>query len=84
MCDCRSEIEERLLDRFAEQYSGTDHRLELKGYGLIIDGGEMKSKGCMPIEASYMHTFKNGNEKRKKVSQSMFFNYCPFCGEQYT
>lgn len=84
MCDCRKDIETRLLERFAEQNQGTDHRVELGGYAFVIDGNLMKEKGCMPIEGSYLHTFKNGNVKRKKVSQSMCFNYCPFCGEQYT
>lgn len=83
MCDCKSKIEKRLLDRFAEQYKGADHQIELKGYGVVVEGGKMKSRGCMSAEASYMHTFKNGNTKRKKVAQSMFFNYCPFCGEKY-
>ena len=84
MCDCKKNIEARLLEMFAEQNQGDDHRIELGGYGLVIKGNAMKEKGCMPIEGSYLHTLKNGNTKRKKVSQSMFFNYCPFCGEQYT
>lgn len=84
MCDCKKDIEDKLLERFVEQNPGTDHRVELGGYGMVIEGNLMKEKGCMSIEGSYMHTFKNGNTKRKKVSQSMFFNYCPFCGEQYT
>jgi hypothetical protein len=84
MCDCKKSIEKRILDKFKEQYPGDDHRVELAGDGLVMIELDMKQKGYMPIEASYMHTFKNGSTKRKSIRQNMFFNYCPFCGEKST
>ena len=83
-CDCREDIEAKLLARFKEQApDAKEHAAELKGYGMVIRE-KIVTIGCMPIEMTAEHPLKNGGFKRKIDRQSMFFNYCPFCGKKYS
>lgn len=84
MCDCRQDIENRLLGKFKEQKEGENHKVEMSGYAFIVNNdGSVTMKGCMQVEMTYLHTFKKGNKRVKKLTQNMLFNYCPFCGEKY-
>jgi hypothetical protein len=84
MCDCRKDLESRLLERFIEQKPGTEHKAQLSGYGFVFSADNtMTMRGCMPAEMSYMHTLKNGKVKLKKLVQNMLFTFCPFCGQRY-
>lgn len=87
MCKCRSEIEAKLTEHFKEkQPAATAHRAVLMGYALGI-GAEslsMYTVGCMPIELTAKYPMKGGTlQKQKTTKQSMFFTFCPFCGEKY-
>lgn len=80
MCNCRSEIEKKLLDRLKQQQpEAQDHLVEIKGYALLF-GDTLESKPYLPIEGSYKLTNKNGELKLKKLKDSMIASYCPFCG----
>ena len=83
MCECKKDIESRLLERFKEQSpEATDHPLALQGYGLAIMNGLVKSLPFM--SAKQTATFKTaaGGVKKKAQIINMTFNFCPFCGEK--
>ena len=84
MCKCRSEIESNLLSRHKESAPDSRfHTAELKGYGFILSDSGMKEVGQMPIELTSEAPLKKGGFKPKKERMSMFFTFCPFCGEKY-
>lgn len=80
-CNCKSDIEARLLERFrSTEAQATGHTIELQGYALLLGGARMDVRGYMPVEASARHTTKSGTVRVKKQKQNMLFSYCPFCG----
>lgn len=84
-CNCKSDIEARLLERFkGTAAEATDHGVVLQGYGLVIVENRMESRPYMPFKASARYPLKNGGSKVKTSSQNMMFNYCPFCGKSVT
>ncbi len=83
MCECRKNLEQKLLERFKEQkHEATEHSVRLTGYALIF-GDSVTEKGCMGMELKASYPLKNGSRKEKVVKQSMIFTFCPFCGEKY-
>jgi hypothetical protein len=83
MCDCRKEIEGKLLERFKEQApEAKGHSLTLKGYALIF-GDTLKEKGFMELETEAEFPTKKGGIRKKKTRQNLIFTFCPFCGERY-
>ncbi len=40
-------------------------------------------QGAMSYETSAMYPLKKGGSKRKKLTASLLFTYCPFCGKLY-
>jgi hypothetical protein len=83
MCDCRTRIEEKLLNKFREVApEATDHRAKLTGYALIF-GETLTEKGCMAIDYAAKYPLKKGGTKEKATKISMMFTFCPFCGGKY-
>lgn len=85
MCNCKSKIEEKFLELFkAKNSDKEDHRAELSCYGICInrETGVFELAPFMPMKATFLHTFKNGNKKIRTAEQNIFLNYCPFCGEK--
>lgn len=83
MCNCRQEIEKKLLKKFQEESpEAKEHSVELMGYALIF-GDTLKLKGCMPIKQLAQFPLKKGGFKKKEVKLNMMFTYCPFCGVKY-
>lgn len=81
-CTCKKDIEARLLDRFkASAPDATDHGVELQGYGLVVTDHALESRPYMPFKATANYPQKKGGSKVKTTTQSMMFNYCPFCGK---
>lgn len=79
-CNCKSEIEAKLLDRFKQQApDATDHKVRLTGYTLLL-GETITAAPYMEFEATANHPLKKGGFKEKRERQNMIFNYCPFCG----
>lgn len=80
-CDCKLNIEARLLTRFKDQTpEANDHSVSLDGYGLAIIDNSIVTMPYMPIKLTANHPLKKGGFKRKTENSNMFFNYCPFCG----
>lgn len=85
MCECRADIEAKLTKRHIEQNpSATEHSAHLMGYGFGITGdNKVLETISMPVEMrSTVIVKKTGIAKRKVDKLSMFFSYCPFCGEK--
>lgn len=84
MCNCRNELEEKLLERFKQQApDAKNHEASLKGYAFVVGDNSLRSVGCMPIELTADRPLKRGGYKPKTERMNMFFTYCPFCGEKY-
>lgn len=84
MCDCKKDIEAKLLTRFVSKApDAIEHSARLVGYALIIGNDAIQQKGAMTIELSAAHPLKKGGYKAKTERSNMIFNYCPFCGESY-
>lgn len=82
-CNCKKEIEEKLLNRFKEMSPEAEkHEVSLTGYALIF-GDKLEQKGCMTIAATADFPLKKGGVKSKKQTQNMVFTFCPFCGVKY-
>ena len=88
MCDCRKDIEGRLLDRVKGQVpeGSKDLSVALGGYAFLMGEGTLEMKNVMPINIEYQVPVKKqpGAFKRKKQTMNMTGNFCMFCGEKYT
>lgn len=82
-CDCKKDIEQKLLDRFKETNSeASNHSVHLQGYTLVL-GDKLDLKGYMEIAAKARFPLKKGGDKEKTIKQNMVFTFCPFCGVKY-
>lgn len=82
-CNCKSEIEAKLLERFkTQQPDASQHKVTLKGYGFGVEekSGALVVRGFIPYEAFALVPLKKGGSKPKKTMGNMFFSYCPYCG----
>lgn len=83
MCTCQKDVEAMLLERFKSLYpEAAEPKVRLQGYSLVIADGIFQSVPCMPIKTTANYPLKKGGAKFKSTTSSMFFNYCPFCGEK--
>ncbi len=83
MCDCATQLEAKLTERFqAQAPNARDHKVKLQGYGIVIQNNAMVMRGFMPYETFARVPLKKGGEKPQKTKGSMFFSFCPFCGEK--
>lgn len=93
MCNCRSDIEARLLERVKGQLPGDvqDLTVSLEGYAFMF-GASITMKNVMPIRIQYRAPIKPKKGapalivtalKDKKQTMSMTGSYCMFCGEKY-
>jgi hypothetical protein len=83
MCDCKRNIEARLLVRAKEMHpEALGHEVKLTGYAFIF-GKTVELKGAMPFEFRAEFPMKKGGLKCKVEKTSMMFTYCPFCGVKY-
>ena len=83
MCDCKKQLEAQLTERFkAQAPTAREHRVRLQGFGVVIQGNTMVEKGYMPYQTFAYAPLKKGGEKPQKTTGSMFFSFCPWCGEK--
>lgn len=83
MCDCRDEIEKKIVENYSIQHpEATEIKSSLKGYGFGMRGDRIIARPLMPFEITASLPLKKGGRKNKKISGSMFFSFCPFCGEK--
>lgn len=82
-CNCKKDIEEKLLTRFKEASpEASGHEVSLTGYALIF-GDKLEQKGFMTISTQAIFPLRRGGSKAKKQTQNMVFTFCPFCGVKY-
>lgn len=83
MCNCKTEIEAALLERFKVKHpDAKGHSVTLEGYGLAVVGNTMMLLPYMPIKLGAGHANKKtGLERWKNKKGTMSFRFCPFCGE---
>lgn len=80
MCNCRTEIKAKLLERFKNmEPEAQDISIEINGYALIF-GETLSSKPFLPVEGTYKLPNKKGELKSKKLKDSLIASFCPFCG----
>lgn len=82
MCECKTEIEAKLVARLQEQEpEATKIDLKIGGY-VFLFGDSVIMKPTLQIEGVFYLPTKAGGLKAKKIKQSMIASYCPFCGEK--
>ena len=82
-CNCKNDVEAALLDKLkAQTPDGANHSVTLDGYGLAITGNKMSYRPKMAVNQSVDIPRKSGGFKNTKPKLTMFFSYCPFCGEK--
>jgi hypothetical protein len=80
-CNCEVEINAKLLLQLQEtQPDAAQHRISLDGYSFSISENTIKSVPVMPIKGQYTVLSKKGIKQIKKISTTIEFNFCPFCG----
>jgi hypothetical protein len=83
MCDCKRNVEAKLLARAKEMHpDATGHEVKLAGYAFIF-GKTVQLKGCMPFEFRAEFPLKKGGTKHKTEKTNMMFTFCPWCGVKY-
>lgn len=79
-CNCRKDIEKRLTEMFQNTTPGSDHRVSLTGFSLLITDRGIEERPAMPYDTSVLVPLKKGGTKWKNSSGVMVFSYCPWCG----
>lgn len=80
-CDCKSDIEARLLERFKESApTGQNHGVTIAGYGFCIEGNKMTQRPYAEVTQSADMPKKTGGWTLKRSKVNMYFSYCPYCG----
>lgn len=83
MCNCKTEIEAQLVERFKDKHpEATGHRATIEGYGFAVVGNTLLLRPYMPVKFGAGHANKKtGLERWKAEKGTMSFRFCPFCGE---
>lgn len=84
MCNCERELKVKLTEKLVEMYpDAKDHLVNLPDYALILSNPS-RWVGKMRVDMSVVAPMRKNSEvyKVKKVKHSLFFSYCPFCGER--
>lgn len=87
MCNCREEIEARLLEcaKGDVPEGAKDLSVSLKGYGFAIVGNRMEMRNVMRGSVDYQAPVKKhpGTFRQKSEPINIVGSYCMFCGEKY-
>lgn len=81
-CNCKSEIEAKLLESFkAGRPDAQGHKAVLEGYGFAVVDNVLTLRPFMPIKYGAGHASKkSGLERWRNEKGFMQFSFCPFCG----
>lgn len=84
-CDCRADLEAKLLQRFeAQQPDLSGHKVSLQGYGFVVLENSMRMRPYMEYAATADHPVKKtGGTKPKTTRGTLTFSFCPFCGTKF-
>ena len=81
-CDCKSDIEAKLLESFkGDTPDGVDHSVSMHGYGFCIVENKMVMRPYTEVTRAVQLPRKAGGFSTKRMKLNMFFSYCPFCGK---
>lgn len=79
-CNCKQDIEQKLLARVAEQEpQASDIKAEIGGYVFLI-GAKVAQKPALPVDVTYQAPKAKGGLKTVKQKLSLTASFCPFCG----
>ncbi|SFQ46452.1 hypothetical protein SAMN05216229_12341 [Geopseudomonas sagittaria] len=84
MCNCHSEVTEKLKARVSSQLpaGATGLDVDLQGYAFIL-GDALGHKAAHNVRIEYMAPKKAGGMKKVVQNMNMIASFCPFCGEKY-
>lgn len=84
MCNCKSDIEAKLVEQYRAKYPDAEgHSATLEGYGFVIRDNTTHQTPYMPIKFGAGHKAKKTGLERWKTGKGiMSFRFCPFCGEK--
>jgi hypothetical protein len=88
VCDCLKELEERLKDKFREEYTNAGIKNSYFENSALMQRGKKDNKAFMNYELTSCYQIKytvksaKGKELNKKKDYYVCFKYCPFCGEK--
>lgn len=82
MCECKSTVEAKLLDR-EKQLSpdAEDLSVELADYAFIL-GKSVSYRPKMDAVIKGSFPLKKGGMRTKKIRKSVVTPFCPWCGEK--
>ena len=81
MCNCKTEIEDKLREAFkAKEPTGAGHDVELQGYGFGISGDTMFVRPTTSYRATAIVPKKTGGSRLLTTRGVVAFAFCPFCG----
>ena len=83
-CDCRDNIEQKVLENFKTQNpDAQDVCVSMGGYGFQLVGNGMRMLQMMPCKITYTNTVKKtGQQRTKQQTMNITGSYCMFCGKQ--
>lgn len=84
MCNCHSEVTEKLKGRVSKQLptGATGLDLEMQGYVFVFGAG-VSHKAAHNVRIEYQAPKKAGGMKKVVQNMNMIATFCPFCGEKY-
>ncbi len=79
-CDCIATAEEKILEFYKNEGNlNNPHKAEFKNKAFALGN---TGPGIQPyLEAEVHSETKSGRPKKTKVS--LYFTYCPFCGQNW-
>lgn len=85
MCNCKTELEAKLLERAKEQLPDSkNHSVEITGYVFAMGPNEITLRQALPVIIKHTVTVKKtGEQKEKKIVSNVLARFCMFCGEKH-
>ncbi len=83
MCNCMTEIESKIKDKFSDKYTSITS-VCFTNKAIIFERAKTVTVLAQPVNIHYLkeNKAKTGTKERVEVV-NMTPSYCPFCGEPY-
>lgn len=83
-CNCKSDIEAKLLEALKNMVPGRNHEAVLQGYGINLSGPVATVRPFMMAHGYVEPERKAGGySARRTIKQTVVFTFCPFCGSKF-